>query len=73
MATSDERREFIENLQVEADTAEWLLSTKYSRSPELRKEARLELPIADRLQQRRGRMVFEEFSPTWNRKAGELP
>lgn len=55
------------------DVAEWRLSTMYSRDPSRRKEARLEMRVADTLQHDRDRMVFCEFSQTWNKRDGGQP
>lgn len=65
--------ELIADCHVEADVIYWRMGARYTRAPEKRKEARLEMPIADALQHRREALLFEEFSATWNRKGGALP
>lgn len=50
-----------------------LLAQRYTREPSQRKEPRLEMDIADRLENKRGNLTFQEFSATWNQRQGELP
>jgi hypothetical protein len=65
--------EAVADLHVEADMIYWRINARYNRSPEKRHEARLEMPIVDELQRRRDALLFMEFSPSWNRRSGELP
>ncbi len=50
-----------------------LLAQRYTREPSRRQEPRLEMDIADRLEQKRDTLTFCEFSAAWNRRQGQLP
>ena len=50
-----------------------ILDLRYTRAPSARKEPRLEMNIADRLELRRADLVLTEFSPTWNGRQGAKP
>jgi hypothetical protein len=59
--------------KAERDAALRRMDVRYSRAPEKRSEARLEMSVADTLQKRRPELVLTEFSFTWNRRMGALP
>lgn len=50
-----------------------MLSQRYTRQPSERKEKRLEMDVADRLETERPARVFEEFSSVWNQRTGARP
>lgn len=61
------------DMDTEAQVIQFRLSQRYSRDPSKRKEARLEMDYADRLERIRPALTFLEFSPSWIRRQGTLP
>ena len=50
-----------------------MLAQRYTRRPSERKEARLEMDVADRLEAKRESLTFCEFSTVWNQRTGARP
>lgn len=62
-----------EEMETEAAVIKFRLGQRYSRDPRKRREERLTMDYADRLERKRATWTFLEFSPEWVRREGVLP